>query len=437
MAFLKDLWNFDPTTSPSLFYGSLSSLNEFYDTSLATPEILRSIQVEELRKIYKNKGLGYERLNEFLRTALGDTQGTENDLFAKLVNGINEGLDQFRNRENKINKNWNTIEYYNKLDDILSQITEIVNTASGGKGIPAPSLEPIKTAVGHWKYYDFIAAKGQYLEDLGAWIMEMAGLSGLSTGSWQAIDKFFDENAQKSLIEDAMGLVLGDSKEWKGSSNNFLQVQIQNYSKANPAKQQALNKELQNWINSIEGLNGAKVLDGKVTIGTNISSAEQFTKLIRLIENNPTSNIKISISLSENLYKTIQNLSVNIQAKSNVNRHLANAGNRSKYKMSFNDKYYNQLKRFSKMDPVVKQTAVTEKEQETAHEEFAAYVNYSLSKNINKTVYARNEFYLTKEGFTDLATLMEKRGFCIRIKNAVLSYKQFLENKFETAYDDD
>ena len=59
----------------------------------------------------------------------------------------------------------------------------------------------------------------------------------------------------------------------------------------------------------------------------------------------------------------------------------------------------------------------------------------NVSKNIKDTVYARNEFYITKEGFSDLATLMQKRGFYIRLKYSAMSYNRFLQNGFETIYD--
>ena len=435
MALLKDLWNFDSTNSPALFYGSFSSLNQFYDTSLATPELLRQIQIRQLKQAYQNKGTSYAVLNKFLQQMLGASQGTDNDLFAKLVNGINKGIDEFKSAANKSNQNWAKIDYYNELDDILQQINEAVDKISDSQGVPAPSLNAIKTAVGQHRYHDFIRAKGQYLEDLGSWIMERAGLTGLSTGSWQAIDRFFGEQAQSSLIEDAMGILLDGNAQWKNSRGNFLQVQVQNYNTATVANKQLLDKELQNWVNSIQELKGARVLNGKVTIGSEISSPQEFARLARLIEQHPAANVKLSVSLSENLYEQIRSLSVNIQAKSNVERHLANAGKRSLYHMSFQDKYYKQLAAFSKTEPVVQQTAVTSEEQNTPYEEFAAYVNYNLSKNINNTVYGRNEFYLTKEGFTDLATLMEKRSFCIRIKDSMLSYQQFLANKFRTIYE--
>ena len=157
--------------------------------------------------------------------------------------------------------------------------------------------------------------------------------------------------------------------------------------------------------------------------------------LISLVNNHPTANIKISVFLSEGLYKQIQELSVNIQAKSNTRRHLANLGKRSMYSVDFQDKYYNQLVKFSKMSPVRDKTAVSEEEQNAQYQEFAAYVNYNLSKDISKTVYGRNEYYLTTEGFADLATLMEKRDFFIKIKDITLSYQQFLLNKFQTAYE--
>lgn len=434
MALLKDLWHFDQTQSPSLFYGSLNSLNEFYDTSQASPEILKQLQITGLKQAYANKGAAYQQLNNFLSQMLGSTQGTEEDLFAKLVQGINEGLEGFRSKENRINADWNKKEYYEKLDNIIIELNNLVNQVSGENGIPAPSLNGIKRAVGYHNFHDFIREKGEYLEQLGAWIMERAGLTGLATGAWQATDKFFGEESQKSIIEDAMGLLLDGTQQLNNSSNNFLTVSIRNYNKAGENAKAVMDKELQEWIDSIQELNGLKVLNGKVIVGTNISSTADFANLIRLINNNPIASIGLSVSLSDNLYQEIQKLSVNIQAKSNVERHLANKGKRSLYHINANDKYYSQLLRFSKTAPVKKKTAVTIEEQNTGYEEFVAYANYNLSKNILNTVYGRNEYYLTAEGFTDLATLMEKRNFYIRIENSVLSYQEFLKNSFRTIY---
>lgn len=420
----------------SLFYDDFISLNEFFDISLATPANLLDIQKKTLYASYNQKD-SYKHLNKFITQLLGEKQGTEEDLFAKLVNGINEGLDQFRSSKNKINKNWvqERKQYYNKLDSIVKDIKILVNKTAGTKGIDPPSIQPIKDAVAYFNKDDFIREKGQYLEDLGAWIMEMAGLSGFSTGSWQATDKFFGEKAQASIIEDAMGLLLDGTKKFAGSNKNFLELKVKGYKNAGSTKKQELDKELQEWINSIKELNGLNVLDGKVKINTNINSPEDFAKLIRLIEtNSSTAKANFSISFSDNLYQEIQKLSVNIQGKSNIERHLANDGKRSLYHIDFNDKYYHQLLLFSKTSPVTKRTAVSLKEQQTKYKEFAAYVNYNLSHNINNTVYGRNEFYLTKEGFTNLATLMEKRNFYIKIKDLTLSYQEFLNNSFKTDY---
>ena len=433
MALLKDLWNFDQTLSQPLFYSEFSTLNDFYNISNATPEILKNLQIENLRKSYGNKA-AYAQLNQFLQEMMGSNQGTEEDLFAKLVQGINKGLDEFRKNENKENPDWNKKGYYDELNGIIQEINMIVNQASGNEGIPAPSLDAIKKAVGYHKYSDFIAAKGQYLEDLGKWVMQRAGLAGFQTGAWQATDKFFGETSQASIIEDAMGLLLDGVEDFEKPLGNFITVKAKGYNKVKQHEKVGIDSALQDWVNSIKELNGATVLNGRVQIGSNVSSPAEFARLMRLIENNPSAEVDISVSLSDNLYQEIQKLTVNIQAKSNVERHLANAGNRSLYHMDPSDNYYNKWLAFSYTDPVINQTAVSNAEQNAQYPEFAAYVNYNLSKNINNTVYGRNEYYLTTEGFTDLATLMQQRGFYIRIADSTLSYMQFLANNFKTIY---
>lgn len=436
---IKDIWNFDKKKNPPLFYNKYNSLNEFFDIAKADPQTLKEIQTKELRLMYKTKGAGYEQLNKFLKDILGDKQGTEEDLFAILVNTINEGLDEWR-KESRINKNWTEEKrsglYYHKLDDIISQINTAVDNASNESGgIPAPSLEAIKKAVGYHKKDDFIAAKGKYLEDLAAWILMRAGLVGFSTGAWQAQDKFFNEDSATSIIEDAMGfLVPANGNFSNNSKDNFLGVKIQNYSSMSKSNKQKVNRQLQEWVNSIEGLKGLKVANGEVQIGANISNINDFMNLTRLVENNSAkAKISLSLKFSSGLYEEIQKMSVNIQGKSNIERHLANAGNRSLYYVSGDT--YDKWVEFSKTAPVKNHSAVSQQEFNTKYKEFSAYANYNLSKNINRTVYARNEFYITKEGFADLATLMEKRDFCIRIKDTEMSYARFLLNGFKTIYE--
>ena len=436
MAFLRDLWNFDQKKNPSLFYGKLASLNNFYDVTKASPTVLKDIQIKQLKAMYMAKGQSYIQLNNFLKELLGSTQSTEDDIFARLVNGINKGLDQWRGKENKINKNWDKERregiYYKQLDDIIEELNSLVNQITNENGIPAPSLDRIKYAVGHHNRNDFIQAKGDFLEEIGTWIMMRSGLAGFTTGAWKAEDKFFGENFEASIIEDAMGLLLNNQSFNNISSNNFLTLKIEGYKHKSPKNKQKADKNLQDWINSIKELNGAQVVNGEVKIGAGISSTQEFMDWMSLI-NNADPKLNLSISLSTGLYEQIRKLSVNIQGKSNIERHLANDGRRSLFRIK-NSAEYQQLVDFSKTASVKMHSAVSEEEFNQEYEEFVAYANYNLSKNINSTVYARNEFYITKEGFSDLATLMEKRGFYIRLKDSMMSYNRFLKNNFETIY---
>ena len=88
-----------------MFYSRFDSLNHFFDTAQASPEILRQLQISNLKAAYLAKGGSFNILNKFIKDLLGDKQGTEEDLFAKLVQGINKGLDEFRSQKNKQNSN--------------------------------------------------------------------------------------------------------------------------------------------------------------------------------------------------------------------------------------------------------------------------------------------------------------------------------------------
>lgn len=425
---LKKLWHFQNST---LFYGDLSALNDLFDAIDADPASLRRTQQNKLRNLYKKKN-AYEKLNTFIKTMLKGKQGTEEDIFARLVKGINTG-NVIKNSSAAPPNN-----YKNTLETIVKELTKLVEQAGGQKSIAAPSIDPIVNAVGNRSYKDFVKEKGQYLEDLGAWIATQAGLTGFSTGSWQAIDKFFNETIESSIIEDVMGLLSNDQFDQSTTSKNSLQVRAIGYTASATKKDKdKLTSQLNTWIKSVQDLNGKTVADGRVTIKTGISSAQDFIDAISLIKQNPPTDpgLHLQIVFSDNLYKQIQKLSVNIQGKSNTRRHLTNENYRNLYYINFYEKYAEQLKKFSETAIVAKPQGLSLKKQKTQYKEFATYVNYNLSKNISKTIYARNDFYLTVEGFADLADLMEKRNFCIRIKDIALSYKQFLENKgFQMGY---
>jgi len=85
MGYLKDLWHFDQSLNPSLFYDKLAPLNNFFDNDSASPEIFLKIQVDALKEAYAGKK-AVEQLNKFLDSLIGEAnKGTDNDLFAKLV----------------------------------------------------------------------------------------------------------------------------------------------------------------------------------------------------------------------------------------------------------------------------------------------------------------------------------------------------------------
>lgn len=440
MALLKDLWNFKTTGKKSLFYDNFDKLNNFFDNESASPEILLRIQVDALKKSYQGKK-AVEQLNSFLNSLIGEAyKGTDNDLFAKLVQGINAGLNGWHNKNRSL-KDWAqsdreaTISNIEKLVRQLEEVVSNVNSADGK--VSAPDVTKLTNLLKNnstqaWQYYQ---AKGQYLENLGTWIVSQAGLNGLNTGNWKTMDSFFGESFNAQLIEDIQGLLLEDLTSIQKSSNSFINLSVSGYGKMNNQETVKANSELQAWVNEVLKLNGIKVNNGKVNISSSISTAQDFANLMRLINNeNHSANLNITITLSEDIYKQIRNLGVNIQSKSNYRRHLMNKGNRQKYSM-VNAPEYDLFKAFSVTDPVTEKSAVNDKKFTNQYEEFAAYVNLNLSKNILKTGYARNEFYLTTEGFSDLATLMERRSFYIRIADSALSYQQFLNNSFNTIYD--
>lgn len=440
MGYLKDLWHFDQSLNPSLFYDKLAPLNNFFDNDSASPEIFLKIQVDALKEAYAGKK-AVEQLNKFLDSLIGEAnKGTDNDLFAKLVQGINNGLNGWHNASNSL-KDWNQNEReatISNIENLVQELEKVVDNVNPNEGkVSAPDITRLinllkDDSTRPWQYY---RAKGQYLEDLGTWIVNKAGLNGLNTGSWKTMDSFFGENFNAQLIEDIQGLLLEDMTSIQKSSNSFINLSVIGYNKMNEQKQVAISDELQEWVSSVLKLNGTKMNKGKIDVSSSISTAQDFSNLMRLVNNKASSaNLKITITLSEDIYKQIRNLGVNIQSKSNYKRHLMNNGNRQKYSM-INAPEYDLLKDFSTTEPVMNKTAVNEQEFNQQYKEFAAYANLNLSNNILKTGYARNEFYLTTEGFSDLATLMQRRGFYIRIANLTLSYKEFLNNSFNTMYE--
>lgn len=440
MGYLKDLWHFDQSLNPSLFYDKLAPLNNFFDNDSASPEIFLKIQVDALKEAYAGKK-AVEQLNKFLDSLIGEAnKGTDNDLFAKLVQGINNGLNGWYNASNSL-KDWNQNEReatISNIENLVQELEKVVDNVNPNEGkVSAPDITRLinllkDDSTRPWQYY---RAKGQYLEDLGTWIVNKAGLNGLNTGSWKTMDSFFGENFNAQLIEDIQGLLLEDMTSIQKSSNSFINLSVIGYNKMNEQKQVAISDELQEWVSSVLKLNGTKMNKGKIDVSSSISTAQDFSNLMRLVNNKASSaNLKITITLSEDIYKQIRNLGVNIQSKSNYKRHLMNNGNRQKYSM-INAPEYDLLKDFSTTEPVMNKTAVNEQEFNQQYKEFAAYANLNLSNNILKTGYARNEFYLTTEGFSDLATLMQRRGFYIRIANLTLSYKEFLNNSFNTMYE--
>lgn len=437
MGYLKDLWNFEQGREKSIFYGRLKDLNKFFDNKQASPEVLLKMQVDALKQSYQGKK-AVEQLNNFLNSLVGEAyKGTDNDLFAKLVKGINSGLNGWHNASKSL-KDWNQSDRettISNIENLVQELEKVVANVNPNEGkVSAPDITKLTNLLKNdstksWQYYQ---AKGQYLEDLGTWIVDKAGLNGLNTGSWKTMDSFFGEDFNAQLIEDIQGLLLEDMTPIQKSSNSFINLSIVKYNKMNEQEQAKVSRELQEWVDNILKLNGTKINKGKIDISSSISTAQDFSNLMRLINDKVSSaNLNIIITLSEDIYKQIHNLGVNIQSKSNYKRHLMNKSNRQKYSM-INATEYNLLKDFSTTKAANdNRDEVFNKE----YEEFVAYVNYNLSSNILKTGYARNDFYLTTEGFSDLATLMERRSFYIRIVDLTLSYRQFLNNSFNTIYD--
>ncbi len=437
MAYLRQKWNFHKDLNPALFYNKYQNLNDFLedDSSKYSPEAFLSIQKNVLRASYNNK-VPYKKLNEFLQQIRDEAkkQGIEEDLFANLVNGINAELM----RAGGLSERKELNKYKDSANEYLKKLIDIVNLVKGDGVVSQENIPKLDNLEALIKNKDFDTAnreKGVFLEEVGRWIVQEAGLTGFITGDWKAEDTFFNEDTENQLIEDIMGLCLPEQ------NNNFvnkggISVAILGYDKKGSAKlKQKQNKKLQNWVNSIQELNGKTVNEGEVNIATEISSVEEFVNLIRLIENNRNSaNFKIVIKLDEKLYRNLQQLTVNIQSKSNADRHLTNNGKRALYSIPADDEYFLNWKKFSQSDVVKNREAVSEEEFTNEYEEFVAYTNYSLSKNLSNTIYGRNEFYLTKEGFLDLADLMDLKKFYIHIIKKKMSYKEFLENTFKTSY---
>jgi len=79
----------------------------------------------------------------------------------------------------------------------VQELEKVVDNVNPNEGkVSAPDITRLinllkDDSTRPWQYY---RAKGQYLEDLGTWIVNKAGLNGLNTGSWKTMDSFFGEN---------------------------------------------------------------------------------------------------------------------------------------------------------------------------------------------------------------------------------------------------
>lgn len=435
---LRDIWNFDQSKNPSLFYGKLSDLNNFL-SEVYSLEQLKELQIQTLKRAYgKNKP--YKQLNKFLKEIQKPKNiATDADLFSKLAKGVNAGLDG--NGVPKDINTWDSGAYLDNIKTILAELTTAIDKAANSTdGIDPPSLDRLENFINGQSTELFKDIKGDFLEEIGTWVMVKAGLFGASTGAWVAKDKFFNEAQAQQVIEDVMGFLFDDAQIFtpKPSLSNswFLSYKITGYKYLSPEDKQIKNAELENWVKNIEQLNGLKVKNGQVIVTVDkLSSIQDFFNWVRIFQNHSNPNLKLTLKLGSGLYEELQKLSVNIQAKSNVGRHLTNNNKRSLYSINTKDKYYNQLVYFNSTKPVQERSAVSEQEYNQPLKIFAAYANFCLSKDIAKrTIYGRNQFYLTEEGFSDLSTLMSKRGFAVRISETAVSYQRFLENSYNTIY---
>ena len=447
---LTVLWHFQKEYAPILFYDTLNTLNGFF-TKDFTPQDMHNLQVKNLEEYYGKVDNGYTILNNFLRDIAKSFDISDN-LFTHLIEGMNEGIHQFTSDKkspeyiqwHQLNNRNNKAEKYEKnLIDITKKIENIVRNLNPNNPLPAPSIQPVIDAVKRGlsgrsvsKFrQDFIAAKGEYLEQLGIWIANMAGLTGMVTGNWYVIDESLKESQPLQLIMD--GMIIDEVNKQKSVTSvqpgeGLFKLKLTNYNKMNSKKKKSKSKTMEKWLNSIAELNGVSVSNGEVTINTAIGNFGDFFDLINIIDSSKPANLSVSVHLNEKFFKELQERVLGLQAKSNQERHLVNDSNRKVYHMSAYDKYLGQLKKFSQMKPVTEKTAVSQEEYDNDTEEntFHRYVNYTLSRNIAKTVYNKNQFYLYKGGFLSLPDLMRKEDLYVTTVDASISYAQFLDGKF-------
>ena len=441
---LQEFWDLKNTKyEKDLFYGKYSLLNNFYGNEYSSQE-LYNLQRTCLIDAYKDKP-AVKKINDFIKRTMNGKEGTDDDSFGKLVRGINEGLQGFSMDSEEGKQQY--LDYINNLDTIINEIKQL----PGNRQIPFPDIKKLTkiASKNDFSQSEYVTAKGAYLEEVGQWIVQQAGLLGFETGSWYSKDSFFNEKSEKQMIEDIIGILREDidKKLDLTDEGRMIKVKIRNYDDLDTEQRakarNALRSGVKEWmektkkmlvIKSKKGKGGNYIQDTEyVKIGLDEKSFSKIGDFINALDmSNSITNgeFEVSIFLSDEFHKKLHDLGVNIQSKSNIERHLFNYDTeRSKFSIPNNQKYYSLLLKLNNSQALQYDEWKTKKDE--PYQGFLMYTNYQLAKNLHNTVLGRNEFYLTSEGFADLPTLMANRGFYFRIQNISLSYNQFLENRFE------
>lgn len=340
-----------------------------------------AIQIEKLRLLESSSSSKYTEANKFLQQAqakLGSNQNVEDAIYSDVYNRIlelmNAGLrgSSVNPYRNIATKGLTTSQIQqNAQGSISSILNELSILLKQIKVSPSLSAAMVKTLNARLQTFDwssntpheYIMEKADLIEALMVDQMNQnSGLRAIVTGAWTDL-------SGQQLIEDAFA-----------------------FSKASMGQSFA-----------------GGMLKFSITTSKGKESREAGSIKDFLLQMDQLNGTKFSVQLSDELYEALQEGALLAgQAKSGLaGQNILNKAKRNA--LSLKDVDFNpmDLWKLYNLD-LQTRTEYFKPENKQNSKTLEALANYCLSKNIGKTALARNQVYLTADGFISASQWMEK-----------------------------